>query len=156
MSFIVVLLVAMVATAGLVQVAYADAAGDKDAAKGAQPAAKHSATDLAEQTQNPVASLISVPMESNFNFGVGQADNFQYVMNVKPVIPQKLNKDWNWIHRGIQPIIAQDNLTSTGMGLETDDPIFGMGDLTYQGFMTPGKARQGYLGCGWCAGCAVG
>jgi len=70
------------------------------------------------------------------------------VMNVKPVIPQKLNEDWNWIHRGIQPIIAQDNLTNTGGGLETDDTIFGMGDLTYQGFLTPGKAEKVIWGVG--------
>lgn len=104
--------------------------------------------NLAEATQNPVASLISVPLESNFNFGVGEADNFQYVLNVKPVIPQKLNSDWNWIHRGIQPIIAQDNLTSTGTGIETDDTIFGMGDLTYQGFLTPAKPGKVIWGVG--------
>jgi hypothetical protein len=105
-------------------------------------------SNLAEQTQNPVASLISVPLESNFNFGVGDADNFKYVMNVKPVIPQKLSDDWTWIHRGIQPIIAQDNLTNTGGSLETDDPIFGMGDLTYQGFLTPGKPGKVIWGVG--------
>ena len=80
-------------------------------------------SNLAEQTQNPVASLISVPLESNFNFGVGEADNFQYVMNAKPVIPMKLTDDWTWIHRGIQPLIAQDNLTNTGTDIETDSSI---------------------------------
>lgn len=104
--------------------------------------------NLAEQTQNPVASLISVPLESNFNFGVGPADNFQYTLNVKPVIPQKLNENWNWIHRGIQPIIAQDNLTNTGTGIETDSSIFGVGDLTYQGFVTSGKPSKVITGYG--------
>jgi hypothetical protein len=105
-------------------------------------------SNLAEQTQNPVASLISVPLESNFNFDVGPEGNTQYVMNVKPVIPQNINEDWNWIHRGIQPIIVQDNLTDTDMGLETDSSIFGMGDLTYQGFLTPKKAEKVIWGVG--------
>jgi hypothetical protein len=105
-------------------------------------------SNLAEATQNPVASLISVPLESNFNFGVGDADNLQYVMNAKPVIPQNINENWNWIHRGIQPLIAQDNLTNTGTGIETDSSIFGMGDLTYQGFLTPATPGKIIWGAG--------
>ena len=105
-------------------------------------------SNLAEQTQNPVASLISVPLESNFNFDVGPAGNTQYVLNVKPVIPMGINDKWNWIHRGIQPIIVQDNLTDTGAGIETDSSIFGMGDLTYQGFLTPKKAGKVIWGVG--------
>lgn len=103
--------------------------------------------NLREKTQNPVSSLISVPLESNFNFSVGEAENFQYVMNAKPVIPMKINDKWNWIHRGIQPIVAQDNLTNSGQGLETDDTIFGLADFTYQGFLTsakPSKVITGY------------
>jgi hypothetical protein len=105
-------------------------------------------SNLAEQTQNPVASLISVPLESNFNFGVGPADNTQYVMNAKPVIPQNVSENWNWIHRGIQPVIVQDNLTNTGTDIKTDSSIFGMGDLTYQGFLTPAKPGKVIWGAG--------
>ncbi|MGI9291344.1 MAG: neuromedin U [Gammaproteobacteria bacterium] len=107
------------------------------------------AANLREKTQNPVSSLISVPLESNFNFDVGPEGNTQYVLNVKPVIPQKVNDDWNWIHRGIQPIIVQDNLTDSPTGdLETDSSIFGLGDLTYQGFLTPGKPSKVIWGVG--------
>jgi hypothetical protein len=112
---------------------------------------KHDAghpSNLAEATQNPVASLISVPLESNFNFDVGPEGNTQYVMNAKPVIPMKINDDWTWIHRGIQPLIVQDNLTATGTDIPTDSSIFGMGDLTYQGFLTPGKAGKIIWGVG--------
>ena len=34
-------------------------------------------SDLAKQTQNPVSSLISVPFQNNFNFGVGPDDDLQ-------------------------------------------------------------------------------
>ena len=37
---------------------------------------------------NPISSLISVPLQSNFNFNLGQdSDAFQYILNVQPVIP---------------------------------------------------------------------
>ena len=54
--------------------------------------------ELAKETQNPVANLISVPFQNNFNFGIGPNDATQWVLNVQPVIPISLNKDWNLIH----------------------------------------------------------
>ena len=42
---------------------------------------------LAKETQNPVANLISVPFQNNFNFGIGPNDATQWVLNVQPVIP---------------------------------------------------------------------
>jgi hypothetical protein len=48
---------------------------------------------LAKETQNPVANLISVPFQNNFNFGIGPNDATQWVLNVQPVIPITLNKD---------------------------------------------------------------
>ncbi len=63
--------------------------------------------DLVKQTQNPVANLISVPFQSNFNFGAGSKDEMVYVLNVQPVIPISLSKDWNLITRTIMPIINQ-------------------------------------------------
>jgi hypothetical protein len=50
-------------------------------------AAEDEATELAKKTQNPVADLISVPFQSNFNFGTGTKDATVYVLNVQPVIP---------------------------------------------------------------------
>ena len=59
--------------------------------------------ELAKETQNPVANLISVPFQNNFNFGIGPNDATQWVLNVQPVIPITLNKDWNLITRTICP-----------------------------------------------------
>jgi hypothetical protein len=53
-------------------------------------AAEESASELAKKTQNPVADLISVPFQNNFNFGAGPNDATIYVLNVQPVIPLKL------------------------------------------------------------------
>jgi hypothetical protein len=56
----------------------------------AQPASEG---DLAKKTQNPVSDLISVPFQSNFNFGVGPDDDLQYVLNVQPIVPFRLSED---------------------------------------------------------------
>src|SRR5208337_5287726 len=42
---------------------------------------------LAKETQNPIANLISVPFQNNFNFGIGPNDATQWILNVQPVIP---------------------------------------------------------------------
>src|SRR5215831_19454424 len=47
---------------------------------------------LQKATQNPVASLISVPIQNNSNFDIGPFDRTQNVLNVQPVIPVKLNE----------------------------------------------------------------
>ena len=63
--------------------------------------------DLAKESQNPIANLISVPFQNNFNFGIGPKDTTQWDLNVQPVIPITLNKDWNLITRTIIPIVNQ-------------------------------------------------
>jgi hypothetical protein len=67
--------------------------------------------ELAKKTQNPVADLISVPLQSNFNFGAGFKHNKMiYVLNIQPVSPIKVSDEWNLITRVIMPIISQPSL----------------------------------------------
>jgi hypothetical protein len=80
---------------------------------------------LAKETQNPVANLISVPFQNNFNFGIGPNDATQWVLNVHPVIPITLKKDWNLITRTIIPIINQP---SPAAGIPS---AFGLGDINH-------------------------
>jgi len=54
---------------------------------------------LQKATQNPVASLISVPVQNNNNFGVNPGYRTQDVLNIQPVIPIGISKDWNLIVR---------------------------------------------------------
>jgi hypothetical protein len=89
--------------------------------------------DLAKQTQNPVADLISVPLQNNFNFGTGSKNRTVYVGNIQPVIPIKLSDEWNLITRTILPIINQPSLFP-GMGSAT-----GLGDLNPTLFFSPAK-----------------
>src|SRR4051794_10716675 len=59
--------------------------------------------DLAKAAQNPIADMISVPLQSNFNFHVAPHDQLQYVLNIQPVVPVALNAEWNLITRWITP-----------------------------------------------------
>jgi len=96
------------------------------------------ATDLAKKTQNPVSDLISVPFQNNFNFGVGPQDKLQYILNIQPVLPQRISEQWNWIHRAIIPIIDQP--------APVDE--FGLGDIQYQGFLSPANPGKLTWGVG--------
>ena len=70
--------------------------------------AAHAQEDLREAAQNPIGDLISLPFQNNTNFGIGQTDDIQNVLNVQPVVPFHLNENWNLITRPILPIIYQD------------------------------------------------
>ena len=94
-------------------------------------------TELAKKVQNPVADLISVPFQNDFNFGVGSHDNLQYILNLQPVVPFHLSPDWNLITRTIVPLIYQP-LLAPGIGDE-----FGLGDSQISLFLSP--ARPGAL-----------
>jgi hypothetical protein len=97
---------------------------------------------LAKATQNPVASLISVPIQNNSNFNVGPYDRTQDVLNIQPVIPVKLTDKWNLITRIIQPIVWQPypNQNSGGQ--------FGFGDMNPSFFLSPGRPGKLIWGVG--------
>ena len=68
----------------------------------AEPDADREA-ELAKELQNPVAKLISVPVQNNWDFHIGPARALRYTVNVQPVIPFSLTEDWNLITRTILP-----------------------------------------------------
>jgi hypothetical protein len=57
------------------------------------PAAATNTDALRKAAQNPVASLISVPIQENWNFNIGPCDRIQNVMNVQPVIPVNVGRN---------------------------------------------------------------
>ena len=105
----------------------------------AEPAAKNDATDLAKQTQNPVADLISLPFQNNTYFGTGPDGKTQNVLLIQPVIPVSLNEDWNLINRPIFPLINQPAFTPD------QDREFGLGNIQYQGFFSPKDPVNGWI-----------
>jgi len=105
-------------------------------------AADDSSTELAKKAQNPIADLISLPFQSNFNFNAGTKEETVYVLNVQPVIPFKLTPDLNLITRTIMPIINQPSLFP---GMES---AFGMGDINPTLFFSPSKPSPFIWGAG--------
>ena len=69
--------------------------------------------ELAKQLSNPVASLISVPFQSNYDCCFGPEDAGKFTLNIQPVVPLKLTEDWNVIVRTIVPVIWQAWLMSS-------------------------------------------
>lgn len=101
--------------------------------------AQNSDAELAKQLQNPIAALTSVPLQSNWDTGLGPTgDGWQYRLNIQPVIPITLNKDWNLISRTILPVITQDNVA--GNGSQT-----GLSDTVQSFFFSP----QAPTAAGW-------
>lgn len=98
--------------------------------------------DLAKAAQNPVASLISVPLQNNTGFGVGPFDRNQNVLNVQPVIPVRISENWNLINRIITPIIFQPNVNQNTQG------TFGLGDINPTFFFSPAKPSKLIWGVG--------
>ena len=69
------------------------------------------AAELAKQLSNPVASLISVPFQANEDFHMGPTNKgYKFTLNIQPVVPISIGKDWNLIVRTILPIIDQHDI----------------------------------------------
>jgi hypothetical protein len=96
-------------------------------------------TELAKKTQNPVADLISIPIQSNMNFRYGpDKDKSQIVNNIQPVIPVSLSKEWNLITRTIAPVIYTDY----------PEHQFGLGSVQVTGFLSPANSGKFIWGVG--------
>jgi len=98
--------------------------------------------DLVKKTQNPVADLISLPLQDNVTFGFGPEDKVLNVLNIQPVMPFRLSDDWNLITRTVLPLISQPSL-GPGTGSE-----FGLGDTTFTAFLSPREEGAWIWGVG--------
>jgi hypothetical protein len=95
--------------------------------------------DLAQQLANPVSSLISVPFQSNWDFGIGPEDASRYTLNIQPVVPLSLDEDWNLIVRTIVPVIDAE---SSAAGVPDAS---GLGDIVQSFFFSPVDPVNGWI-----------
>jgi hypothetical protein len=92
--------------------------------------------ELARKLNNPTASLISAPLQNNFDFGGGPNDDgFQYKLNIQPVIPFKLNEEWKILSRTILPYIYQENRIGTSSQS-------GLADTSLTLWLSPEKEKK--------------
>jgi len=92
---------------------------------------KAAAAELAKKLANPVASLISVPIQNNWDFGIGSANAMRYTANIQPVIPFSLGTNWNLITRTIVPVIYAESPVKGGPDQA------GLGDIVQSFWLSP-------------------
>jgi hypothetical protein len=105
-----------------------------------------SAQELANKLANPVANLISVPLQNNTDYGIGKFNGSKNTLNIQPVIPIQLSKNLNLITRYIFPLVDQNDVT----GDKTHQ--FGLSDATISGFFAPANSKNGLI---WGVGPAI-
>lgn len=103
-------------------------------------AAAQDADALAKQTQNPVASLISVPFQGNWDFGIGDRDASSTLLNIQPVVPFEISDSANIILRVITPL--------TSYPTEGGQRINGFGDVLASAFLSPSAPGRVIWGVG--------
>lgn len=103
-------------------------------------AAAQSADELAKQTQNPVASLITVPLQGNWDFGLGDREATGTLLNIQPVMPFAVSSRTNAILRVIMPLTSQPGPDSTRVN--------GLGDIIATAFFSPQNSGRLIWGAG--------
>lgn len=95
------------------------------------------AAELAKKLANPVANLVSVPLQYNYDQNYGPRDDGSVSrLNIQPVIPFSMNEEWNVITRTIFPLIDQNDIPVKGRGES------GLGDITASQFFSPKKSTS--------------
>ena len=95
---------------------------------------------LAKAAQNPIAAMISLPFQNNTTLNTGPEKQTQNVLNIQPVIPIKLDDEWNLITRTIVPVISQPGF------VPGQDRVNGIGDTQVELFVSPAKPGETDLG----------
>ncbi|GGD37772.1 hypothetical protein [Pseudoxanthomonas indica] len=94
--------------------------------------------DLSRLPANPIATLVSLPLQYNHDVGIGRdGRGSRDTLNVQPVFPIGLGGDWNLISRSVVPVIH--HRTASG------STIRGVGDATQSFFLSPAAPTR----AGW-------
>ena len=90
------------------------------------------AEDAAMKAQNPLADIISMPLQWNTDFDIGSDDETGSTLNIQPIYPVNLDKGWTLINRAIVPLPK-----SVPAGGPSSDRVTGLGDITMMNWFSP-------------------
>jgi hypothetical protein len=97
------------------------------------------AASLAKAAQNPVANMVSLPLQYNFITAGGLNENTARILNVQPVLPLPIGEKWLIVSRTVVPFVSlplETGLPSGGVvGLRSG----GIADIQEQAYFTASK-----------------
>ncbi len=104
-----------------------------------EESASSSLGEVATKLANPVAAMISLPIQGNYQ----QKENgHTWLTNVQPVVPIDVSENWNIISRTIVPIVVNSGAVTTS----------GIGDIVQSAWLSPkSPTESGWI---WGAGAA--
>jgi len=106
-------------------------------ASAAPPVDKAALEKARKDAQNPIASMISIPFQENWNFGIGDSNRVQNVFNIQPVFPFSLGAHWNVITRWVTPIVYQPYAVPLADGSLHQTGAYGLADMQPQFYFSP-------------------
>jgi len=97
---------------------------------------------LAKQSQNPVANMVSLPLQYNYYTAGGLGSASEMVLNVQPVLPLPIGKNWLIVSRTIVPFVSIP--VPVGGLVGTTSPVVtpqfgGVADIQEQAYFTSSK-----------------
>jgi len=127
---------------GSVNQGYAEVSKSPEQQAQVQSAKANPDHDLLKAAQNPVADMISLPIQSINNFGIGPHNRSEHSVSFQPVIPMALTENWMLISRIVQPVTWQPYPDRESGG------VFGLGDMSPTFFLSPKHAGSVIWGVG--------
>ena len=118
------------------------------------------ASELAKQSQNPVADIISIPFENNAYFDVGPSGKRMYTTTIKPVYPMKIGENLNLINRMVAPVMYLEGQDKLAMMPDEEIDVggnlifpgtsseFGLGNIQYMAYFSPASPGKVIWGLG--------
>jgi hypothetical protein len=85
--------------------------------------------EMAKKLSNPFG-YVSIPFQNNFDLHIEPNNGFRWTMNLMPVIPFGVTKDFDLINRIVVPIMIQDNIIK-------NTTQSGIGDILINSFLSP-------------------